>query len=80
MPTNLKPAEVEPLTMRETEVLKLICDGLPNKGVAGQLGISIKTVEKHRGELNRKFGTQGEINLFRAAVRKGFVTLEEATC
>ncbi|MFA7006997.1 MAG: response regulator transcription factor, partial [Verrucomicrobiia bacterium] len=36
------------LSSREMEVLQLIAEGEPNKQVAGELGISIKTVEKHR--------------------------------
>ncbi|MFZ2640257.1 MAG: response regulator transcription factor, partial [Verrucomicrobiia bacterium] len=39
------------LTSREMEVLQLIAEGEPNKQVAGELGISIKTVEKHRQSL-----------------------------
>ena len=36
------------LTAREAEVLQLIAEGFPNKGIASELSISIKTVEKHR--------------------------------
>lgn len=36
------------LTPRQVEVLLKICEGLPNKAIAFDLGVSIKTVEKHR--------------------------------
>ena len=36
------------LTSRESEVLQLVAEGSANKQVAASLGISIKTVEKHR--------------------------------
>jgi FixJ family two-component response regulator len=42
------------LTHREREVLRLVVDGLPNKNIAAQLGISEKTVKVHRGHLMRK--------------------------
>jgi DNA-binding NarL/FixJ family response regulator len=45
-----KPA----LTMREAEVLQLIAKGYANKQVADRLGISIKTVEKHRQQVMEK--------------------------
>ena len=41
------------LSSRELEVLQLIAEGKPNKQIAAELGISIKTVEKHRQHLMR---------------------------
>jgi DNA-binding NarL/FixJ family response regulator len=42
------------LTLREAQVLELIANGLANKQVAAELGISIKTVEKHRQRVMSK--------------------------
>ncbi len=56
------------LTPRETEVLKLIADGLPNKGIAVELGISIKTVEKHRQQVMNKLNIHEVAGLTRHAV------------
>jgi two-component system response regulator NreC len=42
------------LTTREREVLKLIAEGERNRQIAAELGISVKTVEKHRTNLMRK--------------------------
>jgi len=42
------------LTAREAEVLELVANGLANKQVAAALGISIKTVEKHRQRVMSK--------------------------
>jgi DNA-binding NarL/FixJ family response regulator len=42
------------LTAREREILKLIGEGFKNKEIAAQLGISPKTVEKHRANLMEK--------------------------
>jgi FixJ family two-component response regulator len=44
------------LTPREHELLRLIVDGMPNKNIASELGISIKTVENHRASLMAKTG------------------------
>ncbi len=44
------------LTARESQVLQLIADGCPNKKIAAELGISIKTVEKHRQQVMNKLG------------------------
>lgn len=42
------------LTLREREVIKLIAEGNTNKMIARALSISVKTVEKHRGNLMKK--------------------------
>ncbi|MCH7808600.1 MAG: response regulator transcription factor, partial [Planctomycetes bacterium] len=42
------------LTPREREVMKLVVSGLPNKQIAGELGVAIKTVEAHRAHVMRK--------------------------
>ncbi len=44
------------LTLREREVIKLIAEGNTNKMIARLLSISVKTVEKHRGNLMKKLG------------------------
>jgi DNA-binding NarL/FixJ family response regulator len=44
------------LTTRETEVLRLIAQGLPNKQIAGQLGLGLRTVESHVSSLLGKLG------------------------
>jgi len=44
------------LTVREADVLRLMCDGLPDKLIARVLGISIKTVSAHIDHIYEKFG------------------------
>jgi DNA-binding NarL/FixJ family response regulator len=61
------------LTSREMEVLQLIAEGLPNKQVADQLGISIKTVEKHRQSLMQKLQIHDAAGLTRYAIGAGII-------
>lgn len=68
--------EPERLTSREREVCQLIADGNTNSEIARQLGISIKTVEKHRANLMEKLGVQDVASLVREAIKNGIVFIE----
>jgi len=46
----------QPLTKRETEVLRLLTQGLLNKEIADKLGISLHTVISHRKNIISKLG------------------------
>jgi len=61
------------LTSREVEVLQLIAEGMGNKETAAQLGISIKTVEKHRQNLMGKLGIHDTAGLTRYAISAGII-------
>jgi DNA-binding NarL/FixJ family response regulator len=61
------------LTSRESEVLQLIAEGLANKQIAFELGISIKTVEKHRQQVMDKLNIHDVAGLTRYAISKGVV-------
>ncbi len=53
------------LSPRETEILKLVYEGLTNKAIAARTNISQKTVEKHRGRVSRKLHTSSLAELIR---------------
>lgn len=61
------------LTSREMEVLQLIAEGKANKETAAELGISIKTVEKHRGHLMEKLDIHDTAGLTRHAIAAGII-------
>jgi len=61
------------LTSRETEVLQLIAEGEGNKQIAAELGISIKTVEKHRQQVMNKLNIHEVAGLTRYAISKGMI-------
>ena len=63
----------ELLTSRESEVLQLIAEGKPNKQIAADLCISIKTVEKHRQQLMNKLNIHEVAGLTRYAISKGII-------
>lgn len=61
------------LTSRELEVLQLIAEGRANKQVAAELGISIKTVEKHRAHVAAKLDIHDTAGLTRYAIAAGII-------
>jgi DNA-binding NarL/FixJ family response regulator len=61
------------LSSRELEVLQLIAEGKANKETAAELGISIKTVEKHRQNLMAKLNIHEISGLTRYAIGAGII-------
>jgi DNA-binding NarL/FixJ family response regulator len=61
------------LSSREVEVLQLIAEGKPNKQVAAELGVSFKTVDKHRQHLMSKLDIHDIAGLTRYAVAEGII-------
>ncbi len=67
-------AETSTLTKREQEVLILIAEGLTNKQIGEQLGISPKTVARHRDNITTKLNLSSRTELTRYAIQKGLIT------
>jgi DNA-binding NarL/FixJ family response regulator len=61
------------LTSREIEVLQLVAEGKANKETAADLGISVKTVEKHRDHLMQKLNIHETAGLTRYAISTGII-------
>jgi two-component system, NarL family, nitrate/nitrite response regulator NarL len=61
------------LTSREMEVLQLIAEGKANKQTAAELGIGLKTVEKHREHLMEKLDIHDTAGLTRYAISAGII-------
>ena len=61
------------LSSREMEVLQQIAEGAPNKQIAAELGISVKTVEKHRDHLMQKLDIHDTAGLTRYAIGAGII-------
>jgi DNA-binding NarL/FixJ family response regulator len=67
------PSSKSHLTPREAEVLQLIAEGETNKEIATELGISAKTVEKHRQQVMDKLRIHDVAGLTRYALSKGII-------
>ncbi len=63
----------DPLSRRESEVLKLIAEGHTSKEIAKLLVISEKTVDRHRANVLEKLGLRNRVDLTRYAIRRGLV-------
>jgi DNA-binding NarL/FixJ family response regulator len=66
-------APPDPLSPRETEVVKLIAEGHTGREIGEILSISEKTVERHRANVLEKLGLRDRVALTRYAVRRGLV-------
>ena len=71
--TGALNSNVTQLTSREMEVLQLIAEGKANKETAAELGIGIKTVEKHREHLMQKLDIHDTAGLTRYAISAGII-------
>jgi PAS domain S-box-containing protein len=60
--------QLQALTEREHDVMRLVVAGDPNKVMARKLGLSIKTIEKHRGSLMKKLHVRSVPELVRLAM------------
>jgi DNA-binding NarL/FixJ family response regulator len=63
----------DPLSARELEVVKLIAEGYTSKGISEELGISEKTVDRHRSNVLEKLNMRDRVDLTRYAIRRGLV-------
>lgn len=66
-----------PLTPRQEEILRLIAEGHTTKGIAGRLGISVKTVETHRAQVMERLDIRDVAGLVRYAIRIGLIGPED---
>ena len=71
---NSEPLE-EALTARENEVLQLLAQGLTNKAIAHQLGITDHTVKFHVNAIMTKLGAQSRTEAVVRATRAGLIIL-----
>ncbi len=64
------------LTERENEVLTLVAEGLSNREIGEQLGISAKTVARHRENIMRKLGLHSRTQLVKYAIKMGLIDID----
>jgi two-component system, NarL family, response regulator DevR len=71
--TRGAPAGQPTLTPREKEVLELISEGRSNRGIAEELGMSVRTAQKHVESLFKKLGVHDRTELVAQAFRRGLL-------
>jgi FixJ family two-component response regulator len=68
---SLYQSRLAGLTARQKEVMALMVDGKPNKIIADELGLSVKTVEQHRALVMKNMGAASFADLVHMAVENG---------
>lgn len=74
-PLYLPTAAGAELTAREVDVLGLVANGLDNRAIGAQLGISRSTVKHHLEAIYAKLDVHGRTEAVREGMRKGLVPL-----
>lgn len=69
--------EAAKLTPREREIAQLLAEGHSTKEIAGQLHVSVKTVETHRQHIMEKLKIHGIAELTKYAIREGLTELDD---
>jgi DNA-binding NarL/FixJ family response regulator len=64
---------LEPLTAREEQVLRLVVDGLSNKGIARQLDIAVGTVKSHMKSIFSKLNVESRTRAVAVVERRGLL-------
>jgi DNA-binding NarL/FixJ family response regulator len=65
----------ESLSRRELEILKLFSEGMANKEIGENLGISIRTVETHKNHIMKKLGCKSTVEMLKFAIRNKLIKL-----
>ena len=68
--------EVDELSEREIDVIKLVASGATNKEVSDKLFISSRTVETHRRNIMDKLGLNNIAELIKYAIKRGYVDVD----
>ena len=74
-PPNEADELIERLTPRETEILEQLAQGLANKQIALELGISEHTVKFHVSSIYAKLGVTNRMEAVRTGLQLGLITL-----
>ncbi|MEN3274018.1 MAG: hypothetical protein V7636_2779, partial [Actinomycetota bacterium] len=72
LPTT-RLATRDSLTPREVEILRLIAAGMITREIAGEIGVTIKTVENHKQRIFRKLDVQNQAHAVSIAIRRGML-------
>lgn len=71
---GVQVSPLDRLSLRESEVLKLVVEGHTSAAIAERLALSVKTVETYRARIMRKLGVKDTVALVKFAMRHGIVS------
>jgi DNA-binding NarL/FixJ family response regulator len=74
---HAKPADGNPLTARQREVVRLVARGLTNRQIAGNLDVAERTVDTHIEHILNKLGFGSRAQIAAWAVEQGLKAIEE---
>jgi len=72
---NQVKGSLDELTRRETEILTMLAEGVPNQVIASKLFISIRTVESHKSHIMQKLDLHSTAQLVRFAIREKLISV-----
>ena len=72
-----KMSQLPSLTGRELEVLRLAAKGWVNKEIAKELGLSVRTIQAHLGNIFNKLKVSSRIEAVLFGLKNGLLTLED---
>jgi DNA-binding NarL/FixJ family response regulator len=68
--------QIEVLTSRELEILRLAAQGLTNKAIGQEMGISDRTVQGHLANIFGKLGVASRTEAVTEALKRGWIVLQ----
>ena len=74
-PLEVEPELSEEITSRETDVLRMLAEGLVNKDIAARLGISEHTVKFHISSILDKLGASTRTEAVTLGIRRGLIPI-----
>lgn len=75
--TNMVETGPEDISEREIEVLKLAAKGLSNTEIAGELSISLRTVQRHFTQVFKKLQVSSRTEAVLRGLKEGWLSLED---
>lgn len=73
---EIGPSTSSELTDRESEILKLIAEGISVSDISNQLFVSIKTINTHKQHILEKLNLKTTTDIIKYALKKGIISLD----